>query len=734
MNPAPGIFTSSAELLRQSREITPDVVDALCAGMPINLRYGMADFLEGTTRHSRLLHLPTSARVQGSMIWDFGADADVCPEYRVDALVIEGDLELEGDLLNLEGDYGPSLLVLGRVRAQNFVHGGGVWVISGDVEVEHVILGHYNHGQCTIGGSLRAALLMREDHHLDVRGTCDAMDASAAVAQRLLVDEVFDLGDFDADCEEDQMLDLMREELVIERIRQGLPVLRQEALPPSLMDALMRGDPDLLDQALERGAEVEQQLAHGRRPLMLAVRSGRIPVIKRLLQAGADIEAVDAHGLRALHHAAQAHSADAARLLLEAGAEIDVPAPDGSTPLLQAIRGNHGTVALLLLERGARTDWPRAQARKLIEACFAAPFNGRGEVDEGLIIALLDKGIDIDTPERRWPMPLLAAAGRSSLALLERVMVTGTRPPTCGHGKYRLGPLHYAALHARPDHLELLLRQRWSKAALEGSQGDLALALALRGQRLLDALEDSSPRRLPPFLDPELEPARHQVLAALLKAGVVPRGSLCGLPLAAFSADPRALEALLHAGANALQQAASGESILLMAVQSAPPQTDVALVRLLLAHGADPLAPAPGLDAPNVLSATAAGGDLDLIDAMLCALPAHTKGSAVNVDQLLDVAAQARERNRQMLVIQHLLETALQQPRAAHLEVMALRPRLICDATHLEADLAAISASRERILARWPALGELASSTHQGFNQQREDDARILLDMRRRHG
>lgn len=734
MSTDPVHFACSAELLRQAREITPDVIDALCAGMPINLRYGMADFLEGTTRHSRLLHLPSSARVQGSLTWDFGADADGSPECRVDALVIEGDLELEGDLLNLEGDHGPSLLVLGRVRAQNFVHGGGVWVISGDVEVAHVILGHYNHGQCTIGGSVRGALLMREDHHLDVLGSCDAIDTSAAVAQRLLVDEVLDLHDFDADCEEDQMHDLIRDELVIERIRQGLPVLRQAVTPPSLVDALLRGDPDLLDQALENGAAVEQQFAQGRRPLMLAVRRGQIPLIKRLLQAGADIEAEDARGLRALHHASQAHCADAARLLLDAGADIDAPSADGSTPLLRAIRGNHGDVARLLLERGARTDWPRAQARKLIEACFAAPFNGRGEVDEALIIALLDKGIDIDTPESRWPTPLLAAAGRSSLDLLKRALVEGTRPPTCKHGAYRLSPLHYAALHARPDHLELLLRQAWSKAALAGAQGDLALALALRGQRLLDALEDSSTRRLQPFLDPELEPVRHEVLGALLQAGAVPRGLLCGLPLTAFSADPRVLEALLRAGATPLQQAASGESILLLAVQSAPPQTDVALVRLLLAHGADPLTAAPGLDAPHILSATAAGGDLDLIEAMLSALSAQTKSRALDVNKLLDIAAQARERNRQMLVVQNLLATTLQQSRAPHLEVMGLRPRLICDAAHLDADLAAIQASRERVLARWPALRELASSTDEGFNQQREDDARILLDMRRRHG
>lgn len=726
-------FTSAAELVLHAREITPAAIEALCADMPMDLRYGLADFFGGTSRRSRLLHLPSGARVKGSLIWDFGADAESNPECRVDALVIEGDLELDGDLLNLEGDYGPSLLVLGRVRAGNFVHGGGIWVIEGDVEVEQVVLGHYNHGQCRIGGSVRAALLMRDDHDLVVLGRCNTMDTSAALAQGLLVDEVFDMSDFDPSCEEDQMYDLIRADLVIERINHGLPVLRDVAKPPRLVDALLRGDPDLLERALSDGAGVEQLLAHARRPLMLAVRRSQTPLVERLLQAGANVEAEDEEGLRALHHAADSGFPEVVRLLLDAGASIDAHARDGSTPLQRAIHSNHGAVARLLLERGARTDWPRAQSRKLIEACFAAPFNGRGEVDDALIIALLDVGIDLDTPERRWPTPLLAAAGRSSVELLKRVLVQDSWPPTSGHGKYRLSPLHYAALHARIDHLELLLQQPWSRAALESEQGLLALALALRGQPLLYTLEDPKNYPLCPFLDPELQPARLAVLYRLIEVGVSPQGSLEGVPLAAFSADPRVLEALLRAGASALQCTASGGSLLLMTVSSAPPQTDLALLRLLLAHGADPLGPALGFNAGDALSATAAGGDLDLIEAMLDALPAHTKSTVVPVNALLDIAAQARERNREMIVIQNLLATAVQQHRVSHFEIMGLRPQLLGDAAHLEADRAALEASRERVLARWPELSKLASTTHEGFRQQREDDARILLDMRRRH-
>lgn len=726
-------FTSAAELVRHAREIAPADIEALCNDMPAELREGMADFLEGTRRRSRLLHLPAGAHVQGSLTWDHGADAPDKATCRVDALVIEGDLELEGDLLNLDGDCGPSLLVLGHVRARSFVHGGGVWVIEGDVKVDQVVLGHYNHGQCRIGGDVRAAVLMNDDHDMESLGCESAMDARTALACDVFVDELVELESGGAHDNRTPPRLTVRTGLVAERIATRLPVLRSAEAPPSLLIALLNDDPERLEQALAGGAQIEQNFARARRPLMLAVSRGQSTLVERLLRAGADVDAADARGLRALHYATDANNAELARRLLDAGASIDAAADDGVTPLLSAIHGNHGAVARLLIERGARTDWPREQARMLVEACFAAPRNGRGEVDEALVIALLDAGLDLDTPGQSWPKPLLAAAGRCSLHLLQRVLVSDDRVPTRYHGKHRLSPLHYAALHARPDHVELLIQQPWSNAALEGAQGLLALALALRGQRLLDTLEDSGTRGLLPFLDPELEPARHEVLARLIEAGVAPQGQLHGLPLAAFSADPRALEALLRAGASALQHAESGDSMLLMAVRSAPPQTDVALVRLLLEHGADPLDPAPGFDAPTILEATAAGGDLDLIEAMLAALPAQKKSSAMDVNSLLDIASQARERNRQMIVIENLLATAVQQHRVSHFEIMGLRPQLLGDADHLDADRAALEASRERVLARWPELSKLASTTHEGFRQQREDDARILLDMRRRH-
>jgi ankyrin repeat protein len=718
------VFATPAELIGSAREITAAAIDGLAESLSMQLRYGMADFLPGPGCAIRILHLAGGARLQGSFAWDFGADS---PAHagRIDALVIDGDFELDGDLLNLEGDHGPSLLVLGSVRANNLVHGGGVWVITGDVEIAQVMLGHYNHGQCTIGGKLVATLLLNDDHHLDPLGSCEAMEVSTALARRLLVPEVIELDHewHEDDVDESGPRFRVVEDRVMQRIARGAPVLRAHDEPPGLLDALLHGDLAMLEQALARGADIEQSTPNGQRPLMLAVRRDQPALVERLLQAGADTEAADSRGLRALHLAAGAGRHELVARLLDAGAAIDPADERGETPLQRAIGFNHGVAARELLARGASTNWPRAQARKLIETCFSAPRNGWGEVDDALIIALLDAGINLDTPAKRWPVPLLYAAGCCSLPLLQRVLVPGNQPPSEKYGKYRLSPLHLAAAHGRLDHVDLLLQQPWSAAALTAEQGLLALALSLAGEPLLEALDAGE--RFPPLdsVDSELDSARFAILCRLIEAGASPQGRLMGFPLAAFSADPRVSERLLSAGT----QHHGGES------ESEPGQTDAAAAGMLLAYGVDLRGPVPGPLAMDMLSGAATDGDLEQLEALLTALPAATQPSQVALDSLLDTAMQARERGREFILFESLFAAAMQQQPMPTSELFNLRPTLRFDAEHLQQDLAALQEASRLLLTRHPALEAIATATGDGLRTQREDDARAIAELRQRH-
>ncbi|MBD8526388.1 ankyrin repeat domain-containing protein [Pseudomarimonas arenosa] len=726
MPSAPPQFATPSGLISVATQASVADIQARC---PSGL-LGMAHFFAGSRQDSLFLYLPSGARLQSSLTWDFGADAADAAGRRVNALVIDGDIEIEGDLLNLEGDFGPSLLVLGSVRARNFVHGGAVWVIAGDADIEAVVLGHYNHGECVINGALRAALLINDDHFLEVRGAREAAEPAELIARGLLPAELLEEDPYWDEDEDEGAPQLQLDAgLVLHHLARGLPVLRAADAPLGLWDALLFGDLDVLNQVLEQGVDLEQVSADGRRPLMMCVERGQYSLVDRLLQAGADVNATDAEQRCALHSAARAGAVDLVARLLDAGSAIDPADACGETPLQLAIEANQGAAARLLIARGARTDWPQRQARKLIERCFCAPFNGMGEVDEDLIIDLLDAGIDLDKGGKPWSQPLLGVAGRCSLGMLQRLLGDYRDPPLQRCGAHRLSPLHFAAMHGRLDHVELLVQQPWSQAALSGEQGALALALCLRGEALLEALESEKQRPLPAFVDSQLDDQRYAVLRALLAAGADPAGSLQGLPLAGFSADARVLEALLQAGASAQQCNRAGESLLYLAVENAPPDCDVALVRLLLAHGADPLAAAPGHSAPDILSATAAGGDLDLLEAMLAALPPSARE---RVPLWLDTAAQARQRNREMLTVNALLSEAQQQSLANFSELLGLRPRLRGDERHLAEDMASLQKSRQHLLTRWPDLASVAAAMHAGFEQQCLDEQSSLQRLRQR--
>jgi ankyrin repeat protein len=62
---------------------------------------------------------------------------------------------------------------------------------------------------------------------------------------------------------------------------------------------LDRGFPDIVAALIEAGAEIENQIAYGTRPLMLAAGYGQTEVIEILLGAGADVHARNEGGFTA---------------------------------------------------------------------------------------------------------------------------------------------------------------------------------------------------------------------------------------------------------------------------------------------------------------------------------------------------------------------------------------------------------------------------------------------------
>jgi ankyrin repeat protein len=103
--------------------------------------------------------------------------------------------------------------------------------------------------------------------------------------------------------------------------------------------AAEKGDAEMLKVLLDNGADANEALPLGRRPLMLAARTGVVEAVQVLLDRGADPNAKEERrGTTALMQAADQGHADVAALLIKNGADVAaVSAPimrDGRTAAL----------------------------------------------------------------------------------------------------------------------------------------------------------------------------------------------------------------------------------------------------------------------------------------------------------------------------------------------------------------------------------------------------------------
>ncbi|WP_425246346.1 hypothetical protein [Streptomyces sp. NEAU-NA10] len=184
------------------------------------------------------------------------------PEYEgidgaVSGYVIDGDLHVDGNILNL--DYGsPSLIVLGDLKAANLVLTGTSYLlVQGDIEVE-TFIGNSTDQHVDVLGDLRATLAIMWDEFLPevggrIRGRAlvpDYVDLDGcgldvedpephAGLSDLVVPDVLIAGG-DASGEDLHLADAgLRYGHMIDRMLRGLPVVRGgrtvaplEVLPP----------------------------------------------------------------------------------------------------------------------------------------------------------------------------------------------------------------------------------------------------------------------------------------------------------------------------------------------------------------------------------------------------------------------------------------------------------------------------------------------------------------------
>jgi uncharacterized protein len=123
---------------------------------------------------------------------------------------------------------------------------------------------------------------------------------------------------------------------------------------PALHAAVRLDDVDIARLLLEAGADAKLSNRYGVAPLTLATSNGSPAMMRMLLDAGADPNAVDQAGDTMLMIAARVGVLEAVQLLIDRGATVDTKdATYQQTALMVAVRENHIPVVKALIDQGA---------------------------------------------------------------------------------------------------------------------------------------------------------------------------------------------------------------------------------------------------------------------------------------------------------------------------------------------------------------------------------------------
>jgi hypothetical protein len=89
-------------------------------------------------------------------------------------LIVDGDLDVDGNILNGEQDFGPTLVVLGSLRARNVGLGGAAVYVAGDLVAAECVHAYYNHGYLRVRGDVRARVVVASEYFGAIDGTIAA--------------------------------------------------------------------------------------------------------------------------------------------------------------------------------------------------------------------------------------------------------------------------------------------------------------------------------------------------------------------------------------------------------------------------------------------------------------------------------------------------------------------------------------------------------------------------------
>ncbi|HEV2703726.1 MAG TPA: ankyrin repeat domain-containing protein [Steroidobacteraceae bacterium] len=202
--------------------------------------------------------------------------------------------------------------------------------------------------------------------------------------------------------------------------------------------AVFKGDVGQAQKLVAAGADVKAVNAYGVNALQLAADASNTDIIRLLLKAGADPNSPNQDGETALHLVARAGNVEAAKLLLKAGAEVDPRESfGGQTPLMWATARRHPQMVELLADRGAdvnarsavrdylRVATAESRAKQLDRGGFTPLMYAARENCGECVDVLLKHKADINLPDPSGFAPMTIAMLNSNWDIAKRLIDAG---------------------------------------------------------------------------------------------------------------------------------------------------------------------------------------------------------------------------------------------------------------------------------------------------------------------
>jgi uncharacterized protein len=398
-------------------------------------------------------------------------------------------------------------------------------------------------------------------------------------------------------------------------------VVAAEADPP-LIGAVKNGKREIVRQLLKTRADVNAAEIDGTTALHWAVRADDLETVQQLLRAGARVDASNQYGVTPLTLAAANGRAAMIEVLLDMGASANTTLPEGETVLMTAARAGSAAAVKLLLGRGADVN-AKEQWQGQTALMWAAAQN-HSEVTR----LLAARGADVDARAKVLEFPKFSFNGSTMVS---------TPMPRGGTTALMLAARQGAVDGARalieagadlnlidPDGTSALVMSivnlHYDVAALlleKGADPNVGDASGMAAVYAAVDMHTTGPLINRPSRKPTGDLDAVELVRLILERGGNPNARLKTPTLQRYHNGG---DALLTDGATPLMRAAKS--------------TDVAVMRLLLEHGADPSLMTRNLSTPLMFAAGLGGGrgrsDEGAVEAMALCLKYGADVNAYN--------------------------------------------------------------------------------------------------------